>query len=105
VRSRHTTSPRASSGGRLPAASTTASRCPGAHEDDEIAEEWRLFYVGITELRPEISTNGEFPSRFLGAIAPPTIRRAGNRRRSRLRGKGLPEWAIQRSVDRSWKPW
>lgn len=43
-------------------------------EDEEIAEERRLFYVGITRARRvlEMSTNGvKFPSRFLEEIAPP----------------------------------
>jgi DNA helicase II / ATP-dependent DNA helicase PcrA len=79
-----------------------------AKEDDEIAEERRLFYVGVTRAKRvlEISTNGvKFPSRFFEEIAPPQTpvrpQNTGGR-------KGLPDGyqpARPKLSPKSWKPW
>jgi DNA helicase II / ATP-dependent DNA helicase PcrA len=46
-----------------------------AKEDDEVAEEGRLLYVGITRARRflALSSSGRKPSRFLAAIEPPRV--------------------------------
>ena len=55
-----------------------------AKDDDEVAEERRLLYVGITRARKllSLSSSSRRPSRFLDTLEPPRARPAGGRVRT-----------------------
>jgi superfamily I DNA/RNA helicase len=79
-------------------------------EDEEIAEERRLFYVGMTRAKRvlELSTNGiRFPSRFLDEVLPAVERTVSDQRsRSRRRsGTTHHEPITPRLRPDSWRPW